>query len=324
MRSPRRPSRSAAAPTRCAAAREAPATRERATAAPSTSPAREPAELSATRASRDGTCRRASVTRPPRESRATLTRRHDSRRAARRLGTVRAPPVRVAGGHDGSGVRRPTVKGIKALPLGRIRVRGPRAPSLEPPAPGRTHIDSQRYTMFAGLRGFETSLRPSLRARRATERLERRRAADARMIRRTLADGDRPFVGRGPRYLIRPAVLRAAASDLRAVEAALADERRPVSARRHPRRRRAAARRHLAALRQPPRGRRRRRAGPARARRPDRARQGRRAGRDAGAGRPLATDTPGRASLSRPQSTLNDRARRVLPAGALASRAPFA
>ena len=62
--------------------------------------------------------------------------------------------------------------------------------------------------MFAGLRGFETSLRPSLRARRAAERLERRRSADARMIRRTLADGDRPFVGRGPRYLIRPDVLR--------------------------------------------------------------------------------------------------------------------
>jgi hypothetical protein len=84
--------------------------------------------------------------------------------------------------------------------------------------------------MFAGLRGFETSLRPSLRARRAADRLERRRAADARMIRRTLDDGGRPFAGRGPRYLIRPAVLRAAASDLRAVEAALADERRPVSA----------------------------------------------------------------------------------------------
>jgi hypothetical protein len=84
--------------------------------------------------------------------------------------------------------------------------------------------------MFAGLRGFETSLRPSLRARRAAERLERRRSADARMIRRTLADGDRPFVGRGPRYLIRPDVLRAAASDLHAVEAVLADERRPVTA----------------------------------------------------------------------------------------------
>ena len=40
--------------------------------------------------------------------------------------------------------------------------------------------------MFAGLRGFETSLRPSLRARRAAERLGRRRSADARMIRRTL------------------------------------------------------------------------------------------------------------------------------------------
>lgn len=83
--------------------------------------------------------------------------------------------------------------------------------------------------MFAGLKGFETSLRPSLRARRAADRVERRRADDARMIHRTLADGDRPFVGRGPRYLIRPAVLRAAASDLRAVEAALADERRTLA-----------------------------------------------------------------------------------------------
>ena len=65
-----------------------------------------------------------------------------------------------------------------------------------------------RYTTFAGLRGFETSLRPSLRARRAAERAERRRAADARMIHRTLEQGDRRFVARGPRYLIKPAVLQ--------------------------------------------------------------------------------------------------------------------
>ena len=68
------------------------------------------------------------------------------------------------------------------------------------------------------------------------------------MIRRTVADGDRPFVGRGPRYLIRPDVLRAVASDLRAVEAVLADERRPVERGVDPCRRRHDARRHVPAL----------------------------------------------------------------------------
>jgi hypothetical protein len=83
--------------------------------------------------------------------------------------------------------------------------------------------------MFAGLLGFETSLRPSLRAKRAAERgLDRRKIA--RAVERVIREEGRPTVGRGPRYLIQPAVLWATSADLRAIYAVLADLERPVPA----------------------------------------------------------------------------------------------
>jgi hypothetical protein len=82
--------------------------------------------------------------------------------------------------------------------------------------------------MFAGMRGFESALRPSRRAERAAVR---RRRSTARTLERLL-DGPRLAFWRiEPRHRMHPEVLAAATSDLRAVHAAISDQTRPLPGR---------------------------------------------------------------------------------------------
>jgi hypothetical protein len=59
------------------------------------------------------------------------------------------------------------------------------------------------------------------------ERTIRKRQQLARHVERA-AVPERPFMGPGPRYLVRPSVTAACASSLRAISAALRDETHPI------------------------------------------------------------------------------------------------
>ena len=59
------------------------------------------------------------------------------------------------------------------------------------------------------------------------DRISNKRFKVARMAERA-AVPERPWLGRGPRYLVQPSVALACAPSLRAIAAALRDEARPV------------------------------------------------------------------------------------------------
>jgi hypothetical protein len=59
------------------------------------------------------------------------------------------------------------------------------------------------------------------------DRTLKKRQKLARYVERA-AVPERPFIGRGPRYLVQPSVTAACAPSLRAIAAALRDETRPI------------------------------------------------------------------------------------------------